>query len=120
MLSRSTGSRTRTRSLEQLRAHAEGQSEWEIYVSRHALPGILGMLRSLATEAPVVMAVSDDRLEALEPDARRAFHAATREAIEGRARRSTCATYHDAVLASGAMPSSVLEGHVEWSFRPSR
>lgn len=71
-------------SLEQLRAHVEGQVERDIYVSRHALPGILGMLRSFAAQAPAVMSVSDDRLEELEPEARRAFQAAVDEAIEDR------------------------------------
>jgi len=67
--------------LGQLRAHIEGQVERGIYVSRHALPGIVSMFESLEAGALDSMTVSGDRLGALDEDQRVDFEAAVAERL---------------------------------------
>jgi uncharacterized protein (DUF885 family) len=60
-------------SLEQLRAHIEGQMERGIYMSKHAVPGVVGMFRAFAASIPEVMEVADERLADLSDEQREAF-----------------------------------------------
>lgn len=70
--------------LEQLSAHVDGQVERGIYLSRHALPGVLGLFGSLREIARAVMPVADERLTGLDDDARAAFQASVEAAIADR------------------------------------
>ncbi len=71
-------------SVEQLREHLEGQIERGIYMSRHALPGVLGMFQAFKTTAPQLMRVSGERLGALSEDQREVFSAKVESAIRDR------------------------------------
>ena len=68
--------------IEQLRAHLEGQVERGIYLSRHALPGVIGLFRNFREAAPRVMTVPDERLTALGEGLRASFTWTVRATIE--------------------------------------
>lgn len=70
--------------LEQLQAHIEGQVERGIYLSRHALPGVLDLYRSYRTQAETLMPVTDERLAAFEDEEREAFKASVAETLATR------------------------------------
>lgn len=70
---------------EQLAAHTAGQVERGIYMSRHALPGIVGMFRALHGGVMRAAAtVSPERLAALPEGERETFSATLEEILSGR------------------------------------
>ena len=68
--------------LRQLQAHVEGQVERGIYVSKHALPGILGMFAAFRDSTLGRMTVTEDRLASLDADARTNFQSQVETLIE--------------------------------------
>ena len=70
--------------LDQFTAHLEGQRQRGIYLSRHALPGVIGLFRNYRANAPALLTVAPERLAALDPAAREKFAAAVATALEGR------------------------------------
>jgi len=70
---------------EQLTAHTTGQVERGIYMSRNALPGIVGMFQAMRDGVMrAVATVSPERLEALPEVDRQAFASAVEEMIADR------------------------------------
>ena len=70
---------------EQIVAHTEGQMERGIYMSKHALPGIIGLFRAMREGMiRTAMAVSAERLEAVPEEDREAFVAGVDEIVTNR------------------------------------
>lgn len=70
---------------DQLAAHTRGQTERGIYLSRHALPGTVGLFQALAGGVMRnAIAVSEEKLAALPEDERETFAAAVTEAVSTR------------------------------------
>ena len=70
--------------LEQITAYVEGQMARDIYLSRHALPGVIGVFRSARERADAVFGVASDRLEALSDEQRTAFRRSRQAIVESR------------------------------------
>jgi len=70
--------------LEQFKAHVKGQGERGIYLSRHALPGVVGLFQAFRAQAPALMTVQPERLSALSEEQRAKFQAAAQTAIADR------------------------------------
>jgi uncharacterized protein (DUF885 family) len=71
-------------SVEQLATHIEGQMERGIFMSKHAVPGAVGMFQAFGAGAPSAMRVSEDRLGALPEEQRAAFIAEVDSAVDDR------------------------------------
>lgn len=70
--------------LEQIATFVGGQVARGIYVSRHALPGVVGLFRSARERANAVLTVGPERLEALSVDQRTALEKEVDTAIGSR------------------------------------
>ena len=59
--------------IEQVEALIRGQMERQIFMSRHALPGVIGTFEAYQAGASKIMRVADERLESMTEDQREAF-----------------------------------------------
>ena len=80
--------------IDQLQAHLDGQRQRGIYLSRHALPGVIGLFKGSRDQLPS-LEVSPDRLAVLPARDRETFLAAADQMIQQRIKRA-----YDRFLAS--------------------
>lgn len=80
--------------IDQLQAHLDGQRQRGIYLSRHALPGVIGLFKASRDQLPS-LEVTRDRLGALPAKDQETFLAAAGQLIQQRIKRA-----YDRFLAS--------------------